>query len=85
MGIDISKGSGYKDQHFKVSYLYASHGFPGKKKKRTILFITTTNILVKDSTKKSKDPYKENSQMPLKEIVNNTGKSKKIHSHRSEE
>lgn len=59
--------------------------FLEKKKKRTILFITTTNILVKDSTKKSKDPYKENSQMPLKEIVNNTGKSKKIHSHRSEE
>lgn len=54
-------------------------------KKRAIPFITTTNILVKDSTKKSKDPYKENSQMPLKEIVNNTGKLKKIHAHRSEE
>lgn len=83
MGIDFSKGSVYKDQHFKVSYLYASHGFPGKK--RAIPFITTTNVLVKDSTKKSKDPYKENSQMPLKEIVNNTGKLKKIHAHRSEE
>lgn len=84
MGTDLSKGSGYKDHHFKVSYLYVHHGLPGKTEKNNS-FHNNYKYLGKRLYQEKERSLQKNPQMLLKEIVKNTGKSKKIHVHRSEE